>query len=223
VDPTAPQPEPQPPPLGCDLYCLTCGNNLRGLSGDPVRCPECGGSNPIGVVDVPTDFTAAQVHRLDDDLNMSMVALLIAVPLQACFWGLLLVLRGHALWLGIPAFVPVAYWVAGCNHVRRTCRARPGWMRALVMYHLWRLLQILAGIPFVAALAYAVVHRNDVLRAFWTRIAAAVALSAAAFLLVVLIRWSNARARAPLHRLQRDFAVTAAREEIRRRLTESEP
>lgn len=25
-----------------DLFCLTCGYNLRGLRGDPVRCPECG-------------------------------------------------------------------------------------------------------------------------------------------------------------------------------------
>lgn len=24
-----------------DLYCLQCGYNLRGQSGDPRRCPEC--------------------------------------------------------------------------------------------------------------------------------------------------------------------------------------
>lgn len=29
-----------------DRYCRLCGYNLRGLSGDSVRCPECGKLNP---------------------------------------------------------------------------------------------------------------------------------------------------------------------------------
>ncbi|MGH8629186.1 MAG: hypothetical protein ACREU7_00270 [Burkholderiales bacterium] len=28
-----------------DLFCLRCGYNLRGLAGDPVRCPECSYAN----------------------------------------------------------------------------------------------------------------------------------------------------------------------------------
>jgi len=31
-----------------DLFCLTCGYNLRALRGDPVRCPECGEDNAVG-------------------------------------------------------------------------------------------------------------------------------------------------------------------------------
>ena len=34
-----------------DLYCLQCGYNLRGLSGDPRRCPECGHMNPLGDIE----------------------------------------------------------------------------------------------------------------------------------------------------------------------------
>ena len=38
--------ESQPPPSDLpgvdeDLHCFNCGYNLRGLSGDPRRCPEC--------------------------------------------------------------------------------------------------------------------------------------------------------------------------------------
>ena len=32
-------------PIDEDLYCLSCGYNVRGLTGNPIRCPECGDSN----------------------------------------------------------------------------------------------------------------------------------------------------------------------------------
>jgi hypothetical protein len=40
----------QPPSAGetaidRDSRCMQCGYNLRGLFGDPVRCPECGHAN----------------------------------------------------------------------------------------------------------------------------------------------------------------------------------
>jgi hypothetical protein len=41
-----------PPPgspsvIDRDLHCSACGYNLRGLSGDPVACPECGADTPL--------------------------------------------------------------------------------------------------------------------------------------------------------------------------------
>ena len=52
------------PALDRDLYCLTCGYNLRGLSGDPVRCPECGNLNPIGDVEIPAEIITKQLRRM---------------------------------------------------------------------------------------------------------------------------------------------------------------
>ena len=36
-----------PKPIRDDFCCLACGCDLRGLSGEPVRCPECGGQNSL--------------------------------------------------------------------------------------------------------------------------------------------------------------------------------
>ena len=47
-----------------DLYCLHCGYNLRGLSGDPRRCPECGQFSPLGEAAVPGPFLRRSQRRL---------------------------------------------------------------------------------------------------------------------------------------------------------------
>ena len=39
--------------IAADVFCLNCGYNLRGLTGDPVRCPECGHSNPLAEAVLP--------------------------------------------------------------------------------------------------------------------------------------------------------------------------
>lgn len=38
---------PSGPEIDTDAYCRRCTYNLRGLSGDPVRCPECGQLNTL--------------------------------------------------------------------------------------------------------------------------------------------------------------------------------
>lgn len=39
-----------------DIFCVHCGYNLRGLSGDPVRCPECGCDNELASVVVSAEL-----------------------------------------------------------------------------------------------------------------------------------------------------------------------
>ncbi|MHC4235736.1 MAG: hypothetical protein ACYSUQ_11520, partial [Planctomycetota bacterium] len=36
-----------------DLYCLECGYNLRGIAGDPRRCPECWYANSVADMRIP--------------------------------------------------------------------------------------------------------------------------------------------------------------------------
>jgi hypothetical protein len=58
--------------LDRDLYCLKCGYNLRGLSGDPVRCPECGYDNPIADVEIPADLIAAQLKKMEPGVAVTI-------------------------------------------------------------------------------------------------------------------------------------------------------
>ena len=51
--------------ITCDLYCLRCGYNLRGLSGDPVRCPECAFLNPLGDAEIPAALISRQLKRME--------------------------------------------------------------------------------------------------------------------------------------------------------------
>jgi hypothetical protein len=48
-----------------DLYCLTCGYNLRGLSGDPLRCPECGNPNDLGTAAIPAEMIRRAMRGME--------------------------------------------------------------------------------------------------------------------------------------------------------------
>jgi hypothetical protein len=48
-----------------DIYCLTCGYNLRGLYGDPVRCPECGEWNNLGTVRIPAKHIQRALREME--------------------------------------------------------------------------------------------------------------------------------------------------------------
>src|SRR5436190_17701296 len=49
-------PNPTIGPIG-RAHCLHCGYNLRGLAGDPVRCPECFHNNPRNQIIGPAVMT----------------------------------------------------------------------------------------------------------------------------------------------------------------------
>lgn len=51
--------------LDRDVFCLQCGYNLRGLSGDPIRCPECGYNNDLGVASIPADLIRTTLHQME--------------------------------------------------------------------------------------------------------------------------------------------------------------
>jgi len=125
-------PSPAPATADADLYCLSCGYNLRGLAGDPIRCPECGRSNPVATL-VGTDADAeGRGRELRAALDVSVVAELllagavVAVPLLPC--AVLLLLSGTVL------FVPA--WL----ELRRLCQPRREWRRAARAFLLWSLL-----------------------------------------------------------------------------------
>lgn len=63
-----------------DLYCLECGYNLRGLSGDPRRCPECGYLNPVGELGLTAEAVSRQLRGFENAPMLCVVSMLCAAP-----------------------------------------------------------------------------------------------------------------------------------------------
>ncbi len=209
-----------------DLYCLSCGYNLRGLSGDPVRCPECGNLNPIGDVEIPAKYIKEQLERLESAPAYCVASILFGLPAQVGFWALVLGSFSNQngpveLWtaLGILAFGAVALWIAGLFRFRSSCMRRPGWGNALVLYHLVGLIGIPTTIGSMGAvlyLAFQAFERGGLLIGIITCIVGLAAAAGALLLFCGLYRWLKAI----LEPLQRDVAVEIARRKTRERLVQ---
>ena len=143
---TPQQPESSPA-LDRDLYCLTCGYNLRGLSGDPLRCPECGKLNPLGDVEIPAEIISAQLRRMETAPALCVLAVVLSVPVHALFWiGLSQVAQfgfrdaGELFCPGIPAVALLLVWLGFAASFRSSCLGKFGWKAALGKYHFYGLL-----------------------------------------------------------------------------------
>jgi arginyl-tRNA synthetase len=125
-----------PNPIDADLYCLECGYNLRGLFGDPIRCPECGTRNAL-----------AELRGMDPEAQRRHWALQTALDLS--FLGLLLFVGGAiSSVLAPPCFliiVAIAFAMLLLAEVelRRLCSPRRGWVRAMGRYLAWTTVLVL--------------------------------------------------------------------------------
>jgi hypothetical protein len=119
-----------------DLYCPGCGYNLRGLEGDPIRCPECGKENRRWALEVTEAEVAKHVRYMATVLGNSAVAsaacfflgfifLIIGVLYGACTRQLVLPLC--IVGLSLVAFNLVRF--------RGVCRARRGWLAGFWRFH----------------------------------------------------------------------------------------
>ena len=209
-----------------DLYCLSCGYNLRGLSGDPVRCPECGNLNPIGDVEIPAKYIKEQLERLESAPAYCVASMMFGLPTQFGFWALVIgSFRGANgpvdVWIVLSAlaFGAVALWIACLLRFRNSCMRRAGWGNALVLYHLVGLIGIPTTIGSMGAvlyLAFQAFERGGLLIGIITCAAGLAAAAGALLLFCGLYRWLKAI----LEPLQRDVAVEIARRKTRERLVQ---
>ena len=127
-----------------DVYCLTCGYNLRGLPGDPVRCPECGELNSLAAITLPAAGIAKHLRELETGPNMclsgitsSLLFVLLAVQPAWASAG------GPLGWIGLlmiaMSLLGVIEWWWGMRRFKRGCLGRPEWRTLLTKQHLIRL------------------------------------------------------------------------------------
>ena len=114
-----------------DLYCLHCGYNLRGLSGNSIRCPECGNLNDRTVIIVPASYIRHELRKMETApsvcVGASLVALLIATPM--------LILREPISALVVAAPFGIIWWIA-YRRVQSVFNDRLGWRAVIRDFHL---------------------------------------------------------------------------------------
>jgi hypothetical protein len=147
-------PPPAPNPAGValdrDVYCPGCRYNLRGLTGDPLRCPECGRASTRADLFPAADQAAARFQELRQTLDALVVGLLIALPTVV---GLGVSRPLGFAWFAVAAglVLLVAVVLVGAVLEVRHLTTHPDWARALAGYLASSVL-LLVALPVVWAL-----------------------------------------------------------------------
>jgi DNA-directed RNA polymerase subunit RPC12/RpoP len=126
--------------------CVKCGYNLRGLRGDPVRCPECGFLNPRTRqrrIKSRTDKRVRQLEPRIREVLIPAVGVVVGIAVAAMLWSPL---------GAVGTIVAAVIWWRNVGRFRRACESRPGWLRGLIAYHL-------AAAPWLAVAGAALIVR----------------------------------------------------------------
>lgn len=211
TDQRCPTTEPQPTD-DRDIPCLNCGYNLRGLSGDPRRCPECGVLNPIGDVAVPERLIGKQLKRLET---------LPAVCAGTCIAAVVgFPIAQSSVPCCVSLLICPLLWLVCMLGFRGECQAKPGWAKALALYHLYVL--ILGGLLLGLAICVSILVPliGERLRAGWelAPVLSAMGILAMGAVAWVLIRRVHDRMTRLIDPLLRNRARALARRDSRRDL-----
>ncbi len=196
-----------------DLFCASCGYNMRGLSGHPRTCPECGIENTIRDLLLPEPLVTKSVSTLESlpttcvvgtcttCLGMALAALAIfnKAPTIATIWvSILATISGAGL-----SFFSTNAFARSCNHAAN-------WRSLLISFHL----VFLAGVATIAAFACAL-YLSSLLG-----FAGLLCLSPAVVILIVgsrIIYDQHKKLQTKLRGLQRHSAIKLARKHLERR------
>ena len=204
-----------------DLYCLNCGYNLRGLSGDPRRCPECFYLNPVGDLHLPAEVITKQLRDMETAPSFCLGSVLVLGPCLASMISIIFV-QGHdpaALsCAGIILVVLVGVWAVGAIRFRSSCQRNPGWFTALMKFHAYGLIM---GVLMVGSVLFClwVLSESSSPTSSWLSLAAQVLACIMLFVFTwFAVIWGYRKAKEDVEPLQRDVAVTIARNHLRKRM-----
>ncbi len=163
----APDPPTPLEPLAAldrDAFCPGCGYNVRGLAGDPIRCPECGTRYARSELRRPKQpLVMTRLERCQRNLKASAdLCALATLPGLLALWVLFTGddLRFAPLPIGIApvntwpvALTSATVWLIGCILFATRCWGLRGWVRALAIYHLTAAPVMLINLLFVVVAA----------------------------------------------------------------------
>lgn len=202
-----------------DLYCVSCGYNLRGLTGDPICCPECGFSNAVAIMEIPAGDIRRQLKQMESAAAYSLLALgvlLVSLPVS---WASLR-FRG-AVGPHAAALIGAALLAICLHYVRKSCGGSRGWLLALLMYWTCGVSMLAGAIALMVLAIWQTVEITSGLRMSdnWNTIVLIVVIVLTLALPVHLwVRVTYRLATWRLHALQRMVAVEVAEKEVRRKI-----
>lgn len=113
-----------------NIYCLSCGYNLRGLSGDPIRCPECGELNNLKTAMVPAKYIHKILVKMETAPTMCltsfMVIVVILILAESIEYGCYL----------IAVLLFTLLWILSYFRMKKVYENKHGWKQILVDYHI---------------------------------------------------------------------------------------
>lgn len=188
-----------------NIYCLQCGYNLRGLSGDPIRCPECGEKNSLGLAAIPARYIEKALRDMETTLTRCVA---FAVLAGLCLALALLDYTASQFRVCLAAgFVSLLVWWWFCRKTKSEFRAQPGWQSILISFH------VAAGFGVAETLAAA-----NALYSLQRRVLAEAGMHLALPIIgIPLLIWGwqiYRRARDKLRSLQQDTAVLIASQTV---------
>jgi hypothetical protein len=153
------------PKVAIDVACDSCGYNLRGLSGQWIRCPECGQQRSwesIESLRMQRDSDAeSRAHTLEVRVRDARItraetgANLCALAIGGCFLAALLHLGAREYFEGVlrPVMITSALtWLIGLITFRWTCRRFAGHWVAFLRHQMFAVPTVLLNIIAIAAL-----------------------------------------------------------------------
>jgi hypothetical protein len=150
--PDAQEPNVQDPagPLDIDLHCLHCGYNLRGLPGDPVRCPECFHENARADLLCPPAEVQRRVRKMHRYADFCvLVGFLIVIALVSAA-----VQREPSCLVCGLVVLPVV-WAVSAIMFERACLSQAGWLGILLRTSVYGVLWAIGSIVCLALTALA--------------------------------------------------------------------
>ncbi|UCD29500.1 MAG: hypothetical protein JSV03_03190 [Planctomycetota bacterium] len=219
----------KPKPGDIDLYCLQCGYNLRGHTGDPRRCPECGHLNHMGDLELPAKLISKQLQRMETAPTVCVGAIIIMILL--CIPIILAWLDAKRQESSIddswacccmPQLGLVIVWLLGLSSFQSSCLNKPGWRRLLFKYHLYGILSsslillILFGVLYAGYWIDKTIFSAN--KGYLIIIFLIIDVTLVILTIFKLGGWARCKIKKDLDILQREVAVKIARDRLQKEL-----